>query len=477
MSSLASRLRDIVGSGPAKAGPHLDEDDSRGGRLEPAHHLAETLGGSWAENQRFLVVDRSYGPGYRHGRIPIMDSMPPWPRLSLLHAGDVRGSGDSRREELRIPASSDARGRLLFIDLETTGLAGGAGTYAFLVGCGWFDGPTFRVRQLFLSTYAGERALLDGLAHLADGISGVVSFNGKSFDLPLIETRYLLHRLDTPFAGVPHIDMLHPARRLWRADADDAAGINASCRLSLLEQTLCGVARDGDVPSFEIPARYFRYVRTGDPRPLERVFEHNRLDLISLALLTARASQLLEEGPIAARTVREALGLGRLYERGGLFDRACEAYAVAAGIGPAKAGPHENKNDVVGAGFSRPACATTSVVVSEHVVTRAEALRSYAVLCRRQRRFFDAACAWRRILELRRCPPHIAREATEALAVHHEHRLRDPRSARQFALQSLRFEGSISRQHAVQHRLARLERKLAAPTTDTLHLPFLILDS
>jgi uncharacterized protein YprB with RNaseH-like and TPR domain len=387
------------------------EDETRGGRLEPAHLLAETLGGSWSDGRRYLVIDRSYGPGHRHGNIPIMDCLPPWPRLGLLGARDV------------------PHDRLLFIDLETTGLAGGAGTYAFLVGCAWFSGATFRIRQFFLSSYAAERALLGGLAEVAGGITGVVSFNGKSFDLPLIETRYLLHRMETPFAGLPHVDMLHPARRLWRAEEDEAAGTTASCRLNVLEQALCGVVREGDVPGFEIPARYFQYVRTGDPRPLERVFEHNRLDLISLALLMARASQLLDEGPAGARTAREALGLGRLYDCGGLADLARQAYARAIDLGG-------------------------------DFLTQAEALRCYAVLCRRQRRFAEAAGAWQGILDLRRCPPHVQREATEALAVHHEHRLRDLRSARQFALQSLRLHTAPGRQHAVRHRLARLERKL-----------------
>ena len=434
MSTLATRLRDIVGvgGGPPRVGPPENRAADEDTGTDHVDVVAETLGGSWAEGhgQRYLVVDRSYSPGYRHGRLVMMDCLPPWPRLPLLCG------------------SEDPRERLLFIDLETTGLTGGAGSYAFLVGCGWFDGPTFRIRQFFLSAYAGERALLDGVAQLAAGVTGVVSFNGKSFDLPLMESRYLYHRLQTPFAELPHVDMLHPARRLWRGDEDEAAGTTASCRLSVLEAALCGMTREGDVPGFQIPARYFHYVRSGDARPLEKVFEHNRLDLISLALLTAEASRLLEEGPHSARTAREALGLGRLYERGGLSDAAREAYAVAAGIGPAaRSCVHADGSDVL---------------------TRAEALRGFAVICRRQRRYADAADAWHRLLNLRRCPAHIAREATEALAVHHEHRLRDPRSARQFALRSLGFESSATRQHAVRHRLARLERKLGDPATDTL---------
>jgi uncharacterized protein YprB with RNaseH-like and TPR domain len=103
---------------------------------------------------------------------------------------------------------------MLFLDLETTGLAGGAGSYAFLVGCGWFDGGTFRLRQFFLADFAAERALLEAVAELTEGIACVVTYNGKTFDLPLIETRFVLQRMTTPFADMAHVDLLHPARRM-----------------------------------------------------------------------------------------------------------------------------------------------------------------------------------------------------------------------------------------------------------------------
>ena len=313
---------------------------------------------------------------------------------------------------------------MLFLDLETTGLAGGAGTYAFLVGCAWFDGPVFRIRQYFLSSFAAERVLLDAVTGLAADAGAVITYNGKTFDLPLIETRYLLHRQSTPFAGLPHVDMLHPARRLWR-DEEQEGG----CRLSELENTLLGHEREGDVPGFEIPARYFQFVRSGDARPLEAVLEHNRLDLLSLALVTAHAARLLEEGPMAARNAREAVGMGRLYERSGHIGEASACYWRAPEL-PGDAGSH------------------------------AEGLRGYAVLARRQRRYRDAADAWRRVLELRRCPPQIAREAMEALAVHHEHRQRDLETARGFALQSLQIQASAARRQSLQHRIARIDRKL-----------------
>jgi hypothetical protein len=380
------------------------------------------------------VIDRKFPPGHRHGQIAVADTLPPengfWSRFPVLNGP----TGAAPRD-----------GRMLFVDLETTGLAGGAGTYAFLVGCAWYQDGGLHVRQFFLSNFAAERVLLEAVGEVAERCGAVVTYNGKSFDLPLMETRFVLHRLETPFAGVPHVDMLHPARRLWRHDAEESFPDEATprpvspkprsgeggCRLGVLEESLCGQVRDGDVPGFQIPARYFHFVRTGDARGLAAVMEHNRLDLISLAMLTARASQLLEEGPSAARTAQEALGMGRLYERAGLTIDARASFLRAA---------------------KHP---------STDAVTCAESWRAYAVLSRRQRRFEDAAAAWRQIVGLDGCPPAILRDASEALAVHHEHRLRDLQSARAFALQSLSFTATRSREAAAHYRLARLDRKLS----------------
>jgi uncharacterized protein YprB with RNaseH-like and TPR domain len=411
MSSLAERLRGIL---PPQGGRTAVAPESSRTGIEDA--AADTLGGEWsdASGHRYLVVDRRYAPGHRHGRAVVCDAAPgttAWPRLKLL-AGMPEA-----------PA-----GRLLFFDLETTGLAGGAGTYAFLVGCGWFDGPTFQTRQFFLSSFAAERLLLAAVGELAATCGAVVTYNGKTFDLPLIETRFLLHRMPTPFTAMPHVDMLHPARRLWRSEEQGAAG-ESSCKLTVLERTLFGHEREGDVPGFEIPARYFNYVRSGDARPLEAVLEHNRQDLLSLAFFTAHAARLLEHGPATARTAREAVGMARLYERAGMTRDAAAAY---------------------GRGTELPG----------DTLTHAEALRGIAVLARRERRYGEAADAWRLLLELRGCPSQIVREATDALAVHHEHRQRDLEAARRLALQSLQFQATASRRQAVAHRLARLNRKL-----------------
>jgi uncharacterized protein YprB with RNaseH-like and TPR domain len=419
VSSIADRLRGIVrpassrrpgGSegqdppyGVHEHEPFESSPQRRPGLTDPA----EILDGDWihAGSHRFMVVDRTYAPGDRHGSTSLADALPPeegWSRFGLL-AGTACGQN------------------LLFVDLETTGLAGGAGSYAFLIGCGWFSQGRFQVRQFLLSNFASERALLEAVRDIAGRVDAVVTYNGKSFDLPLIETRYTLNRLTTPFAGMPHVDMLHHARRLWQ-------GHDEGHRLGHLESSLLGHDRKGDVPGFEIPARYFHYVRTGDARPLNAVLEHNRRDLLSLALLTSRAVQLLDEGVRGVTTAREALGIGRLYERSGMTSDALACYARAADIGA----------DVC-----------------------AEALYAHAVLLRRIRRYEAAADAWQRLLDLSHCPPRLEREAAEALAVHHEHRLRSPRSAHGLALRTLLLSGTASRQRATEHRIARLDRKLA----------------
>jgi uncharacterized protein YprB with RNaseH-like and TPR domain len=409
--NLADRLRGVVR--PRQGGPEgpplRPTVEVRRGAPSGAPDPAEILDGDWCERDghRFLVIDRRYAPGHRHGRSAVVDSAPDgdscWPALSILEA-------------------TLAPGRLLFLDLETTGLAGGAGTYAFLVGCGWFDRGGFRVRQYLLTAFGSERALLQEVAGIASEAGGVATYNGKTFDLPLIETRFLFHRMRATLAGMPHVDMLHPARRLWSEP-------DTSCRLTTLERALLGHVREGDVPGFEIPGRYFNFVRTGDARPLAAVLEHNRLDILSLALVTARLADLLGQGAASARTGREALGLGRIFDRAGMADGAFSCYEAAAMLG-------------------------------EDVETVGEALRATAVILRRARRYDKAADAWSRILALRPCPPSLAREAAEALAVHHEHRARELETARRFALESLSLTTNHTRVQAARHRLARIDRKL-----------------
>jgi uncharacterized protein YprB with RNaseH-like and TPR domain len=335
----------------------------------------------------------------------------------------------------------------IFFDLETTGLSGGAGTYPFLVGCGCFDDAGgFVTRQYLLASIAGERSLLALVAGELARAGVLVSFNGKSFDAPMLETRYLYHRLEWAAARLPHLDMLHVARRFWRggtAVRQDAASAEPSCSLIAFERQPLGTPRESDVHGFEIPARYFHFVRTGDARPLQVVFEHNRLDLLSLAALTARALHLVSTGPEQAADPREALALGWIYARAGLDGRAQSAYERAVDLCRARSS----------SALASPAPSASSAIYID-------ALRSLALMLRRSRSYDHAAGCWRQILDARECPRHIAREASAALAIHHEHRVRDLAAAKAFALRSLEH-GTPPRWHdAVRHRVARIDRKL-----------------
>ena len=449
MSTL-DRLRGIVqGRSPVPVvARELPPTDSRrgGGIVVPRHSIARAddiaraaiiLGGAVVERPEgaVIVVDREYRSNALHGRLPIGDV------VSVINDGvdalkmmAEAWPAFAPRATAGKPSAPSGR-ELMFLDLETTGLFGGAGTQAFLVGCAAIEGDSIRIRQFLLPGFEHERAVLSELHAWANRHGAICTYNGRTFDVPLIETRFMFHRVPCPLDGVPHLDMLHAARRLWRQrplttgtpDPDDS-----SCSLAVLEKHIAGVHRVGDVPGYEIPSRFFRFVRDGDARPLESVLEHNRLDLLSLAAVLARALTLINRGPDAASTAQEAYGLARVYER---------------------AGAHENAE----ASLLRTIDFARRVGVEPEV--HADALRRLAWLRRRARRMHDAADAWMELVSLPRCAASFRREATEALAIHHEHRSKDLDAARQHTLQ---LQADYSADPArVRHRLERLERKLA----------------
>jgi len=438
---LTSRLRSIVrpGSGGGTSIRELTYEPDTG-RYEASIDLdrvADVLGGQIVTNRfgRALIIDRRYESDRFHGTRRVGDcEVPDGDTLRLLDPS------------LRVP--DGAGSRTLFVDLETTGLSGGAGTVAFLVGCGWFDMGAFQVRQFLLTSYASERAQLCAVAECFDATSLLVTYNGKTFDVPVMETRWLFHRMPLPLESVRHFDMLHPARRLWRNRAPDThagasadAGDDGGCRLGTLERVLCDVRRVGDVPGLEIPGRYFQFLRSGDARPLEPVLEHNRLDLISLAAVSAHAVELVEKGTGHCRDAAEALALGKVYERAGCVDRALAAYEAV------------------------------SRDESAHIDVRAEAMYRGGVRLRRDRRYGEAAECWRRLLDLKQgrygrrstLLAPLRQYAVEALAIHHEHRERDYEGAKELTLRLLDEIDELkpARREATRHRIARLDRKLA----------------
>jgi uncharacterized protein YprB with RNaseH-like and TPR domain len=275
----------------------------------------------------------------------------------------------------------------VFLDTETTGLAGGTGTAAFLIGIGFVDGDRFRVRQYFMRDYHEEPALLAGLAGDLGRFRHLVTFNGRMFDVPLLETRYRLSRDRFPLADAPHLDLLLPARRLWKARLE-------SCRLQSLEDALLGLRRRGDVPGDEIPRIYFEWVRRRDARALARVFEHNRLDVISLAALAVLACRWVEEG--WADDPRDAYSLARVLDRAQLPERADVFYRRTLETDPADAGSYRVAALLRLAERARRAgeWARAEALWSEAAEAGAlEALRALAILREHRERDFASALA------------------------------------------------------------------------------------
>ena len=200
--------------------------------------------------------------------------------------------GVSRRLAARLNLHADEPGvnlsRAMFLDTETSGLAGGTGTFAFLIGAGWVEDGRFRIAQFLLQDPAGERAMLEAFAALAVRHSDLVTYNGKSFDMPLLETRFALNGLSAPLGEARHLDLLHPARRLFRP-------VYESARLGVLERVVLGVERDDDIPGALIPQVFFDFLRGGADRQMESVLSHNRYDLRTLAALTVHAAERLDD--------------------------------------------------------------------------------------------------------------------------------------------------------------------------------------
>jgi uncharacterized protein len=213
-----------------------------------------------------------------------------------------------------------------FLDTETTGLAGGTGTCAFLVGVGRITPEGFRVRQFFMRDYGEEASVLDALARHLAPFRVLITYNGRAFDQPLLETRYVLNRTPHPFGRLEHLDLLYGARRLWKLRFD-------SCRLVELEERVLGFERQGDLPGALIPYVYFEYLRTGEMARLLPVFHHNAIDILTLACLTGIVPYAFKD-PAGAplRNGAEMAGLGRWLRGAGeaeqariLFRRAIDA--------------------------------------------------------------------------------------------------------------------------------------------------------
>lgn len=203
-----------------------------------------------------------------------------------------------------------------FLDTETTGLAGGSGTCAFLIGVGSIDSEGFRVRQFFMRDYDEEASQLYALNQYLARFDVLVTYNGKSFDQPLLETRFTMQRARHPFSDMVHLDLLHGARRLFKLRLE-------SCRLVHLENQILGVERHGDVPGDLIPYVYFEYLRTEQAFRLIPIFHHNVLDIVSLACLTGVIPEAFRDPEnLHVRHGADLLGLARWLQMSGRLEEA-----------------------------------------------------------------------------------------------------------------------------------------------------------
>ncbi len=352
-----------------------------------------------------------------------------------MRIGDISTADLSPLNLLFPQAALPAPERLVYLDTETTGLAGGTGTCAFLIGVGTVEGTQFVVRQFFLRDYPEEKAVLHSLTEILNAHDGLVTYNGKTFDVPLLETRYALARQKSPFARLVHLDALHPSRRLWRLRLE-------SCKLTDLESEVLGIGREGDVAGSEIPGIYFDYLRTGDARGLQPVFYHNALDIMTLAAVTVELARAIGDG--GASTLQSSVdlfSLSRIYEAAGSRKQsvaACQR-AISGGL------PGE---------------------------IEARALHQLALQYKRVRQHELAVETW---LELSRRASPLALEALEALAIHYEHHRHDPQSALEFTLaaidrqkgdaqppSSALLKNSSLNNQRFARRLERLRKKLAS---------------
>lgn len=405
MSSLAERLKALgVKTGAADLPAPQFAGHYGIGSVMAGASLVNALG------ETFMYEER-YSADYVHGRARIRPQTP----LQVMSAW----AADARLNELPIES-------LAFLDTETSGLAGGTGTYAFLVGAGRFaEGGEFVLQQFFMRDPSEEPAMLEGLAGFLAPTQALVTFNGKAFDAPLLATRYRMHRMPVPFEGYAHLDLLPLARRLWRDRLESRA-------LKYLEENILQALRTSEeVPGYEIPWLYFDYLRTGDARPLKGVFYHNAMDVVALAaLLSHTASMLADPFHEGIEHGLDVIALARLYEDLGQWDTAARLFerGLQMSIGPESFW---------------------------------EALRRLSVLQKRRGDFGQAVALWEQAAAEGHAYAYVE------LAKYYEHRQRDPKTALNWTKSALKEVKRVEmpryvRKHweeDLHRRRARLEAK------------------
>jgi uncharacterized protein YprB with RNaseH-like and TPR domain len=352
----------------------------------------------------------------------------------------------------KVRAALEDPSKWVFLDTETTGLAGGTGTYAFLVGLAWWDAGGLQVEQFLMRDFTDEYSVLQELATRIKKRPVLLTFNGKSFDWPLLENRFTMTRSIAPPKLTAHLDLLHPARALWKLRLGSVRLVELERRL--LDAKRLGWNRENDIESELIPQHYFDYLRGGPAEPLVGIVRHNQMDLRGLAALFDKINVMLSESPgvLEGCESLDLFGLSRFFERRGETGRAQSACAQALAIGlPADVRPM--------------------------------AQRELARLAKRRGEYERAAEIWREMVNDGRDAVH----ACEQLAIYYERRARDTRRALEYTKLGLAkllrehartFDGRrdpflaarFSRQEKnFRERVARLEGKALRPSFPSRH--------
>jgi uncharacterized protein len=361
----------------------------------------------------FVHLER-YAPDHVHGKYALGAVLTQSKAVAAELAAEVDGEINLRRAA--------------FIDTETTGLAGGTGTLAFLVGVGTFDeDDSFVVRQYFLRSPDEEPAMLLHLAQLLDRCGAIVSFNGRGFDLPLLQTRFTLARLRPRLLAAPHLDLLTPARRIWRGRLE-------SCSLASLEYHVLDVRRDqADISGALIPDLYFDYLRTGDADQMPRVLYHNACDILSLVTLSTQLIQLFDRAQSTHRNAGDLYALGKWHADRDQHDQA-EIYLQQA------------------------------IELADDPETHHAAALRLATLYKQLERRTDAVPLWEAVTDQ---PEITAIDACVELAKHFEWHARDLPHARHWTQHALTLVDGLPSgfvrdevRAALEHRRQRLTKKL-----------------
>ncbi|MGE5340187.1 MAG: ribonuclease H-like domain-containing protein [Candidatus Omnitrophota bacterium] len=363
------------------------------------------------KNQAVIIREYVYPLGTRYGKFKLEDWQQISPRQLAILFGD--------EEFERINPMN-----LLFFDTETTGLAGGTGTIPFMQGFGFFDEDRFRVKIFILNDLAREdefSEVVDAFIRSRD-FSGTVTYNGKSFDFPLMETRYILQRKRFPLLTLPHLDFLFSARTLWKYTYD-------SRKLGHLGDVLLGLSREDDIEASRIPMIYFNYLRSKAFTLLQKVVEHNALDLLGMAGILLLAVKYQEDiGHTSDEG--EILGTARLFEKYGELEKANQLYEELC------------------------QCAVRDDV-------RSRAVKNLALLKKKKKLYKEASELWATVADS--CDHQVSRE----LSVHFEHREKDYVKACEYVQQALGFANLTEAQRSeFQNRLQRLMKKMKTMEKD-----------